>query len=136
MTSILALSEGKVIQIADAKAVVSSGTTVYTNSFVIEADEYFTVFIKASGTNPHLKIVRCYNFSITEETAGEPESDKWAEIEIDGTEDEMIADFTKKVWTINAEHPKYSIWMRYKVTGLASNGADTTLSMVVVKQKK
>lgn len=133
MSDILALSLAQVTNIMDQVAIVDEAT-VYSDSFVIEADEYFSVFLRASASTgtPHVKITRCYNFS----TQGTPEADKWAEIEPDGSEDVLIADFEKKVWTINAEHPKYSVWVRYKITGLATNSAVTTLSMIVVKQRK
>lgn len=133
MTSVLALTDGFVQTIMDGVAVVGQ-VIVYSNVFVIEGDEYFSVFLKASSSTgtPHFKITRCYNFS----TQGDPETDKWAEIEIDGSEDVLIGDFEKKVWTVNAEHPKYSIWMKYKITGLVTNSGDSTLSMVIVKQRK
>lgn len=130
--SALALTKGTVQTVMDA-VLVADQAVVYSDPIIIENTGNAGIFIKIAGTTPHVKIVRVYNFSVQDV----PESDKWAEVGVDGsTEDVVSADFESEDWTNDAQTLKASVWMKYKVTGLPANDDDTTVSIVVAKQAK
>lgn len=133
-SGMIALARGNQKTLLADKAVASQAT-VYSPAFVIEDGVNFTLFMKCAGATPHLKVTRCYSPSI-HTVDYEPEVDTWAELDLDGQEDVLVADFKATSWRVTPENPKYSVWIRYKITGLADNGADTTISMNMVKQRQ
>lgn len=110
---------------------IASTDTVNTKAFLIEQDKYFSVFLKAGGTTPHVKILEHYNFG----KDFPADATKWAEIDKDGADMLFENDFTQTEWTVTAWHPKYSIWARFSLIGLATNGADAYVIVKVLKQR-
>ena len=121
--------------IVDHKA-VNNQDVIYSDPIVIESDEYFGLFIKVDartlGQDPHLKITRQYNWS----NNIPPDDNLWAAIDETGSENIVSADFIQQSWCCISEIFKYSIWARYKIEGLDTNGSDTIITMVIVRQKK
>lgn len=133
--SSLALARGESKTLL-AETAVAEENTAETSPLMIHDGDNFSLFLKGFGANVHLKIIRCYNPSIHLETNGAPDPSMWAEADLDGIEDILVADFRATVWRITQEKPKCSVWLKYKITGLANNGADTKISMSWVKQVK
>jgi len=129
----LSLVRGTVRKVMD-NVLIEETAVVYSDPFMVENNDVFSIFAKIeSSTTPHVKITRCYNFSL----ADPPDSGSWAEVGLDGsTEEVVIADFTSEDQTFASEDPAYAVWMRYKVTGLALNTDDTYITIVVAKQAK
>jgi len=128
----LALTRGTVRTVMDAVN-VKGVDLFYSGPFSIENNDRLTVFVKAGGTTPKIRVTRCYSFSAQDP----PEVGSWAEVALDGTtEDELSAEFTTKVWTFNKETLKYCTWMRYKAVANVGSSSNATLTIVVAKQIK
>ena len=131
MANKLALVLGQVKTILDQKQVASTHV-VYSDPFVVEGGENFSVFLKAEGIKPRIRISLCYNFS--EEYP--PDSSQWAEVDEEGEEYVLIDNFTQREWTISPLILNYSVWVRLRCEGNAGNYNDTQLTAKVVKQRK
>lgn len=105
---------------------ISGTSTVYSNEVKLENAEYFSLFIKASGTSPDLKIVREYSFDGT----------NFYSKDLLGNEDILTSSFTATDFRIIEENLKYAIWLRYRIEGNPNNGNDTTITIVFVYQNK
>ena len=126
----LALGFGSVTTIMDEVLVSGSGSVAYSDPFTIEGDQNFSVFMVASGSSPHLRVDKCYN----PDDNDPPDPTMWAEHDEDGNYNTFIDDFSQKTWSIVPLIVNYSVWARFKCTGLATNGADTKLTVKLVKQ--
>ena len=131
---VVAPTQGVSLTIAGELSIPGSGSLVYTTPFLVEDGDAFSLFMKLSGATPSVKIVRCYNPSLTT-LDSVPEEGMWAELDLTGDEDVLTADFQATTWRIASEVPSYSIWMRYKITGNDENGEDTKLSMTMIKKQ-
>jgi len=131
MSSKLALQLGQAKTIMDNKQIAYQ-RTVYSDPFVVEAGDNFSVFLKAEGTRPRIRIVECYNPS----TSYPPDSTQWAEVDESGEEYLFIERFISREWVITPIILNYSVWVRLKCTGLSANLNDTQLTMKIVKQFK
>lgn len=128
----LALTLGSVTSIMDEVAISGSGSVVYSDAFTVEQDENFSVFLVASGSAPHIQIGKCYN----PDDESPPDLTMWADHDELGDSDTFIGDFTQTTWSVASLILKYSVWVKFKCTGLGTNGADTLLSMKLVRQSK
>jgi len=129
----LALSLGHIDSIMDGVAISGSGSVAYSNPFTVEQAENFSLFLTVSGSSsPHIQIGKCYN----PDDEDPPDSSMWADHDELGDSDIFVSDFTQTTWSASSLILKYSVWVRLKCTGLSTNGADTLLSMKLVKQSK
>ena len=132
----LALSLGFVKDLFSSQALNGSGSSAYSEPFVIEKAENFGLTLKASGSSPHIKIIKCYNFDASIDANGDPDSTTWAEQDETGAEDVFVSDFTQTEWSHGTPDFKYNIWAKLRAIGIQNNSQNTTISVKLIKQAK
>lgn len=109
---------------------VANQDEVYTGSIITERCENISVWVEAEGSTPHVRITRCINHNLSGEYP--PKASEWAEGDLKGHEMIVAEDFTGKVLLAEGEQPPYAVYERFKLAGLADNGADTKITVIVV----
>ena len=117
----------------DADIAVASTAVIYTQSINIAYAEYFKLTYKATSTigTPDIKIeMECGDVPPT--TEGSADTDHYVEPE---NASDIEASLTTETIHEKAINPPASKYIRFKITGNASNPADTVVNMWLTKQE-